>query len=255
MRLRQIVIAAQTLEPAATQLARVFGLGAPYRDPGVATFGLENVVHPIGDQFVEIVAPTEPGTEAGRFIARQGEGGYMLLIQTGDLAGVRARADRLGIRRVWDSDLPEIGASHFHPRDLGGAILSVDQPVPPESWLWGGPDWPSRRGEALVAAATGVTFESVEPGALAGRWGALLDRPVEAAGAGGARIVLDDAVLDYRLAAAGTPDRIAAYRLAVTDAAGIAERSGALGLPADEAALILAGVRFELAQSGVPAGD
>ncbi len=75
MHLRQIVIAAQSLEPAVSRLARVFGVGAPYRDPGVATFRVENVVHAIAKPFVEIVAPTGPGTPAGRFIARQGEGG------------------------------------------------------------------------------------------------------------------------------------------------------------------------------------
>ena len=49
VRLRQAVLVAQDLEPVASMVQSALGLGEPYRDPRVATFGLVNVVMPIGD--------------------------------------------------------------------------------------------------------------------------------------------------------------------------------------------------------------
>ena len=51
-RLRQLVIAAETLE-AADQLGELLELGAPFVDPGVKEFGLENRVYALGDQFLK----------------------------------------------------------------------------------------------------------------------------------------------------------------------------------------------------------
>jgi hypothetical protein len=243
MRLRQIVIAAPAISPLAEQLTTIFGLGEPYRDPGVGEFGLENVVYAIGDQFLEIVAPTRADTAAGRFLARWGPGGYMVLLQTDNLAGLRARADAQAIRRVWNIDLPDIAASHLHPRDIGGAILSVDRPDPPESWRWGGPDWAARRGEGLVKAVRGVVFQSPQPDRLAARWADLLACPHQA---GGSRIALADAWLDYVSDTDGRGEGVCAYRLGVTDMAAILTRSARAGLETDAHSVHLPGLRLEL---------
>ena len=60
MRLRQIAIAASDLEATAAALCDVLGVGGPFRDPGVAAFGLENAVFPIGETFLEVVSPWSP---------------------------------------------------------------------------------------------------------------------------------------------------------------------------------------------------
>ena len=44
VRLRQVALVARALEPVAAALQTELGLEEPYRDPGVAEFGLENVV-------------------------------------------------------------------------------------------------------------------------------------------------------------------------------------------------------------------
>src|SRR5207302_1544425 len=81
------------------------------------------------------------GTTAGRRIdKRRGDGGYMVILQTANLRADRARLAALGVRIVWQVELDDIATAHLHPRDLGGAIVSLDQPVPPESWRWGGPE-------------------------------------------------------------------------------------------------------------------
>jgi len=170
-RLRQLVFASENSSDIAT-LQAVLGLGTPYIDPGVGEFGLTNGVFSLGDQFLEIVVPTQPNTAAGRFMSRSGGvGGYMAIFQTGDIASVRSRADAANIRRVWNTDLPDITASHLHPADLGAAIVSIDEARPASSWRWGGPNW---QANSTPGAIIGAALTSPDPQALATRWASVL---------------------------------------------------------------------------------
>ena len=174
VRLRQAVLIARDLEPAHERLRDALGLGEPFRDPGVGTFGLHNVVCALGEDFIEIVSPIQEGTAAGRHLERRGEGGYMLIVQLEDLAGARERAQALGVRTVWSIDIDDISASHLHPADLGGTIVSIDRPLPPESWRWGGPEWIGRAGEGARGRLAGVTVRVPDPAAIAARWAEVL---------------------------------------------------------------------------------
>lgn len=181
MRLRQVALAARDLA-AAEQRLEAAGLRDPFRDPGVGEFGLVNVVYAIGDTFLEVVAPDRDDTAAGRWLDRVGAdlAGYMALVQVDDLDVTRTRAEELGIRSVWSIDLDDIRATHLHPKDAG-AIVSVDQPVDPASWRWGGPGWEQR------AVPGGLKAVELGRGADPTKWGALLDRPVD-----GGSLPLDD---------------------------------------------------------------
>src|SRR5215218_2850732 len=169
LRLRQVVLAARDLDAAVGELRDALPLGEPYADPGVAYFGLRNAVMPLGDTFVEVVSPAQEGTAASRFLDRRGDGAYMAMFQVDDLAGARARAASLGVREVWAVDLDDISAVHLHPADMGAAIVSLDRPVPPDSWRWGGPWRP--HGEASTA---GLVLGARDPEALAARWRTVL---------------------------------------------------------------------------------
>ena len=169
LRFRQAVLAARDLDQAVEELRAALPLGEPYADPGVAYFGLKNAVMPLGDTFVEVVSPIQEGTAAGRFLDKHSDGAYMAMFQIDDLAGARARAQELGIREVWAIELDDITACHLHPADIGAAIVSLDRPVPPESWRWAGP-W-SPYGEAKT---TGLTLRGRDPQSLALRWRTVL---------------------------------------------------------------------------------
>jgi hypothetical protein len=175
--LRQAVLVCAELEPTVGRLREALGLGEPFSDPGVAHFGLRNAVCALGDDFLEVVAPARPGTAAGRHLERRGEGGYMALFQVDDLEAARARAEALGVRTVWWIDLPDISASHLHPSDLGGTIVSLDRPDPPESWRWGGPAWTGRAGRGAPGRLAGVTIRVAEPETVAERWAQVLGVP------------------------------------------------------------------------------
>lgn len=189
------------LERAAASLQRELGLGEPFRDPGVAEFGLANVVFAIGDCFLEVVAPTGPGTAAGRQLQRLGgEGGYMVLFDLEDLEGARERARLLRVRTVWQIDLPDISGTHLHPTDVPGAIVSMDRSIPYGTWRWGGPEWTGRVGRGAPGALDAITVAVPDPQGAARRWGEVLGVAVRE-GEGGPVLCCDGAEVRFRVVA------------------------------------------------------
>lgn len=184
MRLRQVVVVARELEPTVERLREELGLAVPYHDPNVAIFGLRNAVMALGDTFVEVVSPVEDDTAAGRQLERRGgDSGYMVMFQVDDLAAARARIAALGHRVAWEIDLDDVSGTHLHPRDVPGAIVSLDQPSPPEAWRWAGPGWTGRVPAGAAEDPRGVTevvLNSPRAGELAGTWAAVLDASVTA---------------------------------------------------------------------------
>jgi glyoxalase-like protein len=179
VRLRQAVLVAGELEPVASALRSALNLAEPFRDPGVGEFGLTNAVFALGDCFLEVIAPRQPDTAAGRYLARHGgDGGYMVLFDLEDLERARDRAQRLGVRVVWRIDLPDISGTHLHPADMRGAIVSLDRSDPYGTWRWGGPEWTGRVGEGAPGRLAAVTIAVDDPLAVAARWGEVLGVPV-----------------------------------------------------------------------------
>jgi len=176
VRLRQVALVARDCARVAGELQRAFGWPEPFHDPGVGRFGLTNAVFAVGDTFVEVVAPAAAETTAGRYLDRRGgDGGYMAIFQVPDLAAARARIAGLGVRVVWTADLPDIAGTHLHPKDVPGAIVSVDWAAPPQSWRWAGPDWTGGAPpHAAGGGVTGLTIEVHDPLAAAQRWAAVL---------------------------------------------------------------------------------
>ena len=181
-RLRQVALVAADLEAACGRIEDELGLRDPFRDPGVAEFGLANAVYEMGDTFLEVVSPATEGTTAGRYLDRRGgDAGYMALFQVHDTERTRRRAAAMGLRVVWQIDLPDISGTHLHPQDVRGAIVSFDTPAVPASWRWGGPRWidgpPADVRSTPHLAGLVVRVLDVEAATLA--WSGLLDAPLE----------------------------------------------------------------------------
>lgn len=247
MRLRQVVLVAPTLEPAVGSLRRLFQLGEGYRDPGVGEFGLVNTVFAIGDTFLEVIAPKADDTAADRFLARRGEGGYMVIVQVESLDDARQRVEALGVRVVWQSDHEEISGMHLHPRDVGGAILSLDEARPPESWHWAGPRWLDDVDTSVVGEVVAVELQGEDPVAMAKRWGQVLGRAPK--GRGSERsIALDRGFLRFVRARDGRGDGVSGFDVAVTDRDRLLGNAEELGLEvsSDGRVLEVAGVRIGL---------
>jgi hypothetical protein len=176
--LRQVAIVAHDCDAVAGELRHAFCWPPPFHDPGVGQFGLTNAVFAAGDTFVEVVAPVQAGTTADRYLERRGsDGGYMAIFQVPDIAAARRRIAALGVRVVWTADLPDIAATHLHPRDVPGAIVSVDWATPAQSWRWAGPAWTGRAPEHAPGGLTGLTIEVTDPAGAARQWAAVLGTP------------------------------------------------------------------------------
>jgi hypothetical protein len=249
MRIRQIVLAAHDLAHGRDTLAALLQLPTPYRDPGVAEFGIDNAVFCFGDQFIEVVSPTRAGSACQRHLERHGDSGYMLILQTDDLARERQRFEALGVRCVWQAAYDDIQAMHLHPKDVGAAIVSVDEPKPAPSWRWGGPDWRVQPGDAGRQRVLGLTLAGAQPEALAKRWAEVFGRPAPQPQASGAwRVALSaQGFVDVLPAPEGAGAGIAGFTLAVADAAAVKRAARSKGLPVEGDSIVLLGARLTLA--------
>ena len=184
MRLRQCVFVCKDLEGSSEELCDILGIEVAYRDPGVAKWGLANVVCPTGNDFLEIVSPMKDGTSAGRYIERRkGDGGYMVILQVPDAVAERQRVTGLGIRAVAQKDLPEYQYTHFHPSDTTGVLLAIDTTFAPpgvDPALWWPPaekDWVKHARSDITNGLAGVEIQHDDPDAAAATWSRILDRP------------------------------------------------------------------------------
>jgi hypothetical protein len=150
LRLRQICLVAPQLEPLIGDIADIMGLQVCYRDGNVAKYGLENALLPVDTILLEVVAPFQPGTSAGRFIDRTGgRGGYMAIFCCDDPDARGAHAKSLGVRTANLIDHAPYRGVQLHPRDCRAAFIEFNHtadsddvlgPYPPA-----GPDWQTSR--------------------------------------------------------------------------------------------------------------
>ena len=202
----------------------------------------------MGTTFLEVVSPERGDATAARFLERRGgDSGYMVILQVDDLATSRRRLMERGVRVVWAIDLDDISTIHLHPRDLGGAIVSIDQPRPPEAWRWAGPDWQSlSTAGGLVTRIDGVEVAARDPEAMATRWaaaigGTALDRP-----GGGSRIALTPGSLDFVPVCDDRGEGVVAVRMVAPRADEVRRRARGRGLVDAAGAIVVAGTRFDL---------
>ena len=192
LRLRQIALAASDLAAAEGQLKAALDLQLCYRDPNVAVFGLKNALFPIGDQFLEIVSPQQDGTSAGRLLERRGDCGYMVLFQVDDLGPVTKRIADAGIRVVYDAAGEGIRGLHLHPRDVPGAIVSIDAADQPAEWPWAGRGWREHVRTTTAHAIVAMEVSVADPLAACATWSRLLG-----VSADGSSLRLDDATVRF----------------------------------------------------------
>ena len=247
MRLRQIALVGQDLEAARAEITYVLGLGAAYADPGVKKYGLHNAVWPVGDTFLEVVSPTRDGTTAGRLLEkRQGDGGYMVILQTDDLDGARARVAERGVRIADQFDGDGVAFTHLHPKDVGGAIVSIDHMVPKSRWEWGGPDWEKNVVTATSVEIVGAEVQADDPAAMAKRWGEVLG--LEARG-DGLHLDLEGGEIRFVQSFDGRGDGLRAFDVKVRNPAEVKARAEANGNLDPHGEIVLCGTRVRLVQA------
>ena len=241
LRLRQICLVARQLQPAVAELESAFGLTTCYHDPGVGKYGLENALLPIGNNFLEIVAPVEDSTAAGRYLDRRGgDGGYIVILECDNALERRARILSQGVRIANTLDYGEFFGTQLHPRDTGGSMLEIDWNLdggaPDSPWHPAGGSWKDAVRTEVVTDMIGAELQSDDPAGLAARWGSILDITPKTGNDGAAILQLDNATLRFTAVADGRGEGLGGVDLKV--ASGTEQNTGDVKM--------ICGTRFRL---------
>jgi hypothetical protein len=253
IQLRQICLVASELKPAITDLTEIFGINACYVDPGVATFGLENTLLAIGHNFLEVVAPTQPDTAAGRYLNRRGgDGGYMVICQADSLdsqQAVRARALDKGVRVAFEAERETWNICQLHPGDMKASFLEIDWDEHNDfDGNWhpaGGLGWRDQVKQDVTVDYLGVELQGPDPVELAERWSEVADLPVSRDG-GVLEMALNNVTLRFVEAEDGRGAGLGGLDFAVADRDGILDRARSRGCYVDDNQVNVCGTRFYL---------
>jgi catechol 2,3-dioxygenase-like lactoylglutathione lyase family enzyme len=252
LRLRQVALVASDLDRAETLFEDVLGLAVCHRDPAVAEFGLRNILLPVGNQFIEVVAPTRAGTAAGRYLERRGgDGGYMVITQCDDHAPRRARVAALGVRVVHAFETDTFRNLQLHPRDTGGTFLEIDEQLGPQAhepdgpWLPAGPDWQRARRLAWVQGIAAAEIQADDPRAVAARWASIAECPLDGSGATW-RLRLDGAELRFVPVTDDRPEGLGGLDLRCAEPVPVLAAARDLGCAVDGNCIALGGMRLRL---------
>jgi hypothetical protein len=253
LRLRQLCLVAHDLEPVVEDLKAVFDIEVCHRDPAVAKFGLHNALFPIGNSFVEIVAPTKDETAAGRYLdRRKGDGGYMVILDTDELDQWQRHVDAIGVRVAARLASNGYRGLQLHPRDTGGTLLEIN-------WSDGGtdvdaayhpagPGWHAHVRTTVAKAMSGAELQSDRPEKLAAKWSEILRRPARQIDAE-FRIDVDNASLRFVAARDDRGEGLSGIDLEVTERPRVQDAARGRGLAVTDGAVLIGGVRFILTEA------
>jgi len=253
LRLRQLCLVAHDLEPVVEDLKAVFDIEVCHRDPAVAKYGLHNALLPIGNSFVEIVAPTKNDTAACRYLdRRKGDGGYMVILDTDELARWQTHVDAIGVRVAAHLASDGYRGLQLHPRDTGGALLEIN-------WSEGGADinaayhpagsgWHAYVRTKVARAITGAELQSDHPSRLAAKWSEILKKPARQIDAEW-RIDVDNASLRFVASRDDRGEGLSGIDLEVMERPQVWDVAKARGLAVTDGAVLIGGIRFNLSEA------
>ncbi|MEX2487751.1 MAG: methylmalonyl-CoA epimerase [Nitriliruptoraceae bacterium] len=126
-RIDQIAIAVEDLDAALAFYARAFGLH-PRSRAVVETDGVEEAMFDVGGVAIQLVAPTQPDSPVGRFLARHGPGLHHLGFGVTDLPAALAHLENEDVELI-DTKPRTGGDGHsiafVHPRGTGGVLVEL----------------------------------------------------------------------------------------------------------------------------------
>jgi hypothetical protein len=248
MRLRQICLVAPHLEPVVGDIAAIMGLKVCYRDGNVAKYGLENALLPVDTILLEVVAPLQPGTAAGRFLDKTGgRGGYMAIFCCDDPDARAKHAESMGVRVANLIDHAPYHGVQLHPRDCRAAFIEFNHTDDSDDVLGlyppAGPDWQQSIARDVTQALTGVEMQSPEPQGLAEHWGKIIEIPVSQNKSGEPELVLPNCTFRF---VKGASDLMSGLTFRVGDIDAVRDAAKARGQPASGDSFLLGGVTFHL---------
>jgi hypothetical protein len=248
IRLRQICLVAPNLEPVITDIADIMGLDVCYRDGNVAKYGLENALLPVDTILLEVVAPFQPGTAAGRFLAKTGgRGGYMAIFACDDPDARGEHAKQIGVRVANVIDHAPYRGVQLHPRDCRAAFIEFNHTEGSDdifgAYSPAGPDWQKSIRKDVTQALIGVEMQSPDPKDLAEHWGRILGVAVTPGVDGEPELKLPNCRFSF---VKGDSEIMSGLTFRVSDIAAVRDAAKAKGRPVSGDSFLLGGVTFHL---------
>jgi methylmalonyl-CoA/ethylmalonyl-CoA epimerase len=132
-KIEHIALAVEDLDAAIAHYRDVWGIEAVGRER-VEDQGVEEVMLPVGDSFVQLLGATGPDTIVGRFLKRRGEGLHHIAYEVDDLDGTLMALKERGVRLI--DEAPRQGArdqlvAFVDPKSNHGLLVElIQRPTP-----------------------------------------------------------------------------------------------------------------------------
>ena len=117
----ELSVVVRDIEAAIERYTRVFGLTV-HRRAESKEFGFKNAILPTGIGHIELLQPTDPTKAVGRFLARHGEGVYLVGFECKDVPGSVEHLKKHGahVDHRADRDIAWV-----HPRAAHGVFVEL----------------------------------------------------------------------------------------------------------------------------------
>jgi hypothetical protein len=248
LRLRQVCLVAPHLEPVISDIADIMGLRVCYRDGNVAKYGLENALLPVDTILLEVVAPFQAGTAAGRFLDKSGgRGGYMAIFCCDDPEVRGKNAEKIGVRIANVINHSPYHGMQLHPRDCRAAFIEFNHTDGSDDVLGdyppAGPGWQQAIRKDVTQALASVEMQSPDPTGLAAHWGRIIEVDVGTNRAGEPELKLPNCSFRF---VKGDSEIMSGLTFRVGDVAAVRDAASAKGCAVSGDSFELCGVRFDL---------
>jgi methylmalonyl-CoA/ethylmalonyl-CoA epimerase len=122
-------IAVPNLDDAVDRYRRTLGMEPSHRER-VEDQGVEEVLFPVGDSFVQLLGALGPDTPVGGFLAKRGPGLHHVAYRVDDVTATLARYRDEGFRLI--DEVPRRGSrgtliAFVHPKDMEGVLVELVQ--------------------------------------------------------------------------------------------------------------------------------
>jgi methylmalonyl-CoA epimerase len=130
-RVDHIGVAVEDIDASLELYERDYGMTLVHRET-VAEQGVEAVLLDVGENHIELLAPTGPDTPVGKFIAKKGPGMHHVAYQVDDIEATLAALKEAGLKLI--DETPRIGirnsrVAFLHPKTAGGLLTEIVQPA------------------------------------------------------------------------------------------------------------------------------
>jgi methylmalonyl-CoA/ethylmalonyl-CoA epimerase len=123
-------VAVEDIDTALTVYRDALGMTLVHRET-VSEQGVDAVLLDVGDSHIELLAPLDPDTTVGKFLARRGPGLHHVAYRVASVEDTLKALSAAGVRLIDEKPRSGIRGSQvafLHPASTGGVLTEIVQP-------------------------------------------------------------------------------------------------------------------------------